>query len=167
MPYNGYMNPQWHFRALLFWIALMSVLYFAFDTYLAPKVVKVSGPATGEIVIPRSGDGHYYLAGSINGQPVTFLIDTGATVVAISRQLAATAGVPRGEPTTFHSANGTQMGELVANQTVEAGGLVVSNIAVGVGVDLGKDDHALLGQNFLRRVSMIQRDDTLTLRVRQ
>lgn len=161
------MNQQWHFRALLIWIALLSVLYFTFDKYLAPKVVKVSGPSNGEVVIPRSGDGHYYLAGSINGQPVTFLIDTGASVVSISRQLSTAAGLPSGYPTTFHTANGSHNGELVANQTVEAGGLVVSNIEVGVGVDLGKADHALLGQNFLRRVSMIQRDDRLTLRVIQ
>lgn len=160
------MNPRWHFRALLFWLALIGALYFAFDDYLAPTVVKVSGPATGQVVIPRSRDGHYYLAGSINGQPVTFLVDTGATVVSVSRALANDAGLRGGYPATFSSANGSRKGELVANQTVEAGGLVVSNIDVAVGLDLGRADLALLGQNFLKRVEMIQRDDQLTLRVR-
>ncbi|MCK9283453.1 MAG: TIGR02281 family clan AA aspartic protease [Rhodocyclaceae bacterium] len=160
------LNPQWHFRALLFWLVLMAGLYFAFDRYLAPTVVAVSAPNDGEIVIPRSRDGHYYLAGSINGQPVTFLVDTGATVVSVSRALATAAGLPGGYPTTFNSANGSRKGELVANQSVEAGGVVVGPIDVAVGLDLGRADLALLGQNFLKRMDMIQRDDLLTLRIR-
>ena len=161
------MNTRWHMRAFLFWIGLMALLYYAFDGYLAPKVVKVSGPTHGEIVIPRSRDGHYYLAGSINGQPVSFLVDTGASVVSISPRLARAAGLPAGYPTTFHSANGSHSGEMVPKQTVEAGGIVVSNIEVGVGIDLGRTDMALLGQNFLNRVDLNQSEDRLTLRIRR
>lgn len=161
------MNPGWHYRALGIWIALMAVLYFLFQDYLAPKVVAVSTTANGEVVIPRSPDGHYYVAGSVNGRPVDFMVDTGATLVSVSAEFARAANLPSGYPTTFSTANGSHQGERVSNQTVDAGGLTVSNIEIGVGVDLGKPGRGLLGQSFLNHVEMIQSGDRLTLRQRR
>lgn len=158
------MGGAWHFRALLIWLALLGAAYWGFDRYLSPQVAAVS--ATGEVTIPRSRDGHYYVAGSINGKPVTFLVDTGASSVAVSFEFARAAGLPRGYPLRFLTANGSTEGELVKGQTVEAGGLRLSNIDVGVGVRLDGPDHALLGQSFLRHVDVLQSGDRLVLRTR-
>lgn len=160
------MNPGWHFRALTIWIAVMAALYFLFQDFLAPKVVDVSSMASGEVVIPRSTDGHYYLVGHINGQAVDFMVDTGATLVSVSTDLARAANLPSGYPTTFSTANGSHQGERVSGQTVEAAGLTVTNIEVGVGLDLGKPNQGLLGQSFLNHVDMIQSGDRLILRRR-
>lgn len=158
------MNSRWHFRALLIWLLLLAGVYLLFDKALAPKVAAVSTAGSGEVVIPQSRDGHYYLAGSINGKPITFMIDTGASSVAVSREFARSAGLPAGYPTTFSTANGTHQGEIVAHQTVEAGGISVSNIAIGVGLDMGRPDQGLLGQSFLNHVAVSQADGRMTLK---
>ncbi|MGH8684378.1 MAG: retroviral-like aspartic protease family protein, partial [Nitrosospira sp.] len=72
-------------------------------------------------------------------------------------------GLPGGMPASFSTANGTVMGEIVSGQTIEAGGIVVKGLSVGVGM---AGDMALLGQNFLRRVDVLQSDDKMVLRVR-
>ena len=59
---------------LAFWFIVMGVVYLAIDHYMKPKEVIVS--ATGEVRIPRSRDGHFYIVGSVNGKPITFLVDT-------------------------------------------------------------------------------------------
>lgn len=159
------MGGAWHFRALLIWLALLGAAYWGFDQYLAPKVATVS--AAGEVTIPRASDGHYYVSGSINGHPVTFLVDTGASTVAVSADFAREAGLPRGYPLRFETANGSTEGELVQNQTVEAGGLRVANIDVGVGIRVGAPNSALLGQSYLRHVDVLQSGDRLVLRARQ
>jgi aspartyl protease family protein len=51
-----------------------------------------------ELVLKRSGDGHYVFPGTINGQPVTFLLDTGATRVSLPAHLAGTLGLEAGAP---------------------------------------------------------------------
>ncbi|MEP2471839.1 MAG: retroviral-like aspartic protease family protein, partial [Paracoccaceae bacterium] len=47
----------------------------------------------GKVVVPRSPDGHYYLTAQINGAPVHFVIDTGATMLVLTRDDAAVAGL--------------------------------------------------------------------------
>lgn len=158
------MGGAWHFRALLIWLALLGVAYWGFDRFLAPKVATVSG--ADEVTIPRSRDGHYYVAGSINGHPLTFMVDTGASTVAVSADFARAANLPRGYPLRFQTAGGSTEGELVQNQTVEAGGLSLSNVDVGVGIRLDAPDHALLGQSFLRHVDVLQSGDRLVLKAR-
>ncbi|HEY3433872.1 MAG TPA: TIGR02281 family clan AA aspartic protease [Rhodocyclaceae bacterium] len=160
------MGGTWHFRALLLWLALMGAAYWAFDRYLSPKVATVSATTSGQVEIPRSRDGHYYLKGAINGQPLIFMVDTGASSVAVSTEFARQAKLPQGYPLNFSTANGTTRGELVSGQAVEAGGLTVSNIDVGVGIRMEKPDMALLGQSFLRHVDVLQSDDRLILRRR-
>ena len=84
---------------LAFWLLLAGVLWWGFSWWegrqraaLAPYT-----QTTGELVIPRSRDGHFYVEGEINHQPVTFLVDTGASAVAI----------------TVSTANGKREGRLV------------------------------------------------------
>ena len=47
----------------------------------------------GVLVIPQRGNGHYFVDGSINGKPLTFVIDTGASSVVLPRSMAMLAGV--------------------------------------------------------------------------
>lgn len=55
---------------------------------------------------------------------------------------------------------------MVANQTVEAGGIRVTSLRVGVGLRMIAKDPALLGQNFLRYVDVIQSADRMVLRMK-
>lgn len=149
---------------LVIWVTIFTMAYLYFDTQLEPRVsVAKSYPENGEVVIPRTWDGHYYVQGSINGFPIKFMIDTGASVVSVGKQFAQLAGLPKGRPASFATAGGIVQGEMVFNQTIEAGGIVMDGLQVSVGLD---GDVALLGQNFLRKIDVIQSNDTMTLRIR-
>lgn len=157
------LSLRWgHVWMLAFWFAVMGVVYFAMDHYLKPKPVVIT--AEGALKIPRHRDGHFYIAGSVNGAPLTFMVDTGASNVTVNEEFAGNARLPRGEPTTFSTANGKLAGRLVRDVPVSAGPFSVSAATVGVGLAGGRKDHGLLGQNFLSRFQVTMSKDELVLR---
>lgn len=151
---------------LLFWISLVVVVYFGMNALTAPKVasVAVSNNGAMEIVIPRSRNGHYFVEGAINGHPITFMVDTGATTVAIDAQAARAAGLPKGYPATFSTANGQAPGETVPRQSVTVGGLRIDNVTIAVISGVG--EVGLLGQNILRHMEVTQSGDRMILRTK-
>lgn len=156
--------PLGHIVALTIWIIISTAIYLYFDARQKPTIAVASADlASGQIIIPRSIDGHYYVRGAINGHPVDFMVDTGASIVSISHDIALSTGLPGGIPANFLTANGTVMGRIVSGQTIEAGGIVVEDLNIGIGVG---GNIALLGQNFLRKVDVLQSGDKMVLRVR-
>jgi aspartyl protease family protein len=147
-----------------FWIVVTGVLYVLVTQYLKPKPATIT--AQGELVIPKSRDGHFYAAGTVNGRAVTFMVDTGASSVVISEQFARRAGVADGVPTTFHTANGNLQGRTVPDVPVTVGPIQVSGVRVGVGMVGGDEDDALLGQSFLSKFDIAMSKDQMTLRPR-
>lgn len=150
-----------------FWLLVMAGLYWAMDRWQQPRAARVT--ASGELVIPRHADGHFRVAGSINGEPVMFMVDTGASVVSISETLAQRAGLTGGETTQFHTANGQRTGRMVRADVIRLqGGLQVENLRVGTGLALGResDDQALLGQNFLQHFDVRMDRERMVLRPR-
>jgi aspartyl protease family protein len=149
---------------VLFWLAVMGVLYAVMNQVLKPPPLLVS--ATGELSIARARDGHFYAQGEIEGKPVTFLVDTGASLVVVSESFAREAGLAPGEPTTFRTANGELKGRIVSGLSVSVGPARVSGLRVGVGL-VGPDPSvALLGQSFLSRFELVLSGDTMTLRAK-
>jgi aspartyl protease family protein len=153
--------PLGHVGAALVWVALMAAVYVVVDRGSAPTVA-VAVEAGGEIVIPRSRDGHYYVAGEIDGHPLTFMVDTGASIVSLDEASARAAGLPRGRATRFVTAGGPVVGEEVGPVTVSVGPYAVAGLRVGVLPS--SSSHALLGQNFLRRFEVTQAGDRMVLR---
>jgi aspartyl protease family protein len=143
-------------------------MYWFLDAKMQPQVAIVTSVdmARGEVVIPRSRDGHYYVGGAINGRPLTFMVDTGASTVVVSADLAARIGLARGVPTPFKTAGGMVWGEMASDQTIEAGGIRLKGLRVGVVTQMDQRDYALLGQNFLRHIDVIQSGDQMILRVK-
>lgn len=137
---------------LAFWLLVAGALWWGFAWWearqragLAPYLL-----TGGELVIPRSPDGHFYVPGEINHVRVQFLVDTGASAVAISDQVARQAGLPEGAPITVRTANGDRDARRVTNVPVKAGHLTRNDVTVTTGLALGSADDALLGQSFLR-----------------
>lgn len=160
--------PWGHITALVLWLILFGAVYLFLDARMQPQVATITNldMARGEAVIQRSRDGHYYVAGAINGHTLTFMVDTGASTVVVSADLASKIGLARGEPTSFKTAGGTVSGETLSDQTVEAGGIQLKGLRVGVVERMSQRDVALLGQNFLRQIDVIQSDDRMILRVK-
>ena len=140
---------------LLFWLVVMGALYAVMRQVLKPPPLTVS--VSGELVIPRARDGHFYARGQVHGQPVTFL-------VVVSQEFARTAGMAPGEATTFRTASGELQGRIVKGVTVSVGPASVSGTRVGVGL-VGPDPSvALLGQSFLSRFEIMLSGDNMVLR---
>jgi len=149
---------------LVFWRAVMGLLYMAMTYYLKPKQAQVT--ANGDLVISRSQDGHFYTLGSINGKEVKFMVDTGASLVSVSEAFARQANIRGGVPTTFKTANGDQPGSVVDDAVVSIGPVNVTNVKVGVGIRMGDDNQALLGQSFLAKFNVTMNGNQMVLRPR-
>ena len=149
---------------LAFWLLVMGALYLGMQQYLKPAGATVL--SDGSLRIPRAKDGHFRVAGSINGQSVRFMVDTGASMVSVTDELAAKAGLSGGTVTVFRTANGEREGRVVRAGEVRVGPLAVTNVRVGTGYTGEDSDDALLGQNFLRFFDVQMSGDEMELRPR-
>lgn len=151
-----------HFWIVLFWMVVMGLLYVAMNQALKPKPIIVT--ASGDLIIQRARDGHFYAAGAVNGKSANFLVDTGASLVTVSEQFARDAGLSKGVPTVFNTANGTMAGRIVSDVPVTLGPLDVSGVRVAVGLVGHELSDALLGQSFLAKFEILLQKDQMTLR---
>ncbi len=132
----------------------------------APSRVGTGGGAaegSGSIVLPMGSGGHFSAAGTINGKQVTFLVDTGATSVALSQSEANRIGLDwkRGRPGLTHTANGTVPVYAVNLTSVRMGDVEIANVA---GVVVPSDmPVVLLGNSFLNRFNMRRDNDVMRL----
>ena len=149
---------------MVFWFAVMGLLYVLMTHYLKPKQAQVL--ANGDLVINRSQNGHFYAMGSINGREARFMVDTGATFVDVSEEFAQKASIRGGVPTTFKTANGNSPGRIVDGIAVSIGPLSVTNIRVGVGLRGDDENEALLGQSFLSKFDITMSKNQMVLRLR-
>lgn len=126
-----------------------------------------TGAAAGtEIVIPAGPGGHFSAAGSINGKAVQFLVDTGATVVALSQSEATRIGLDwqRGRRGMSNTAGGVVPVHGINLTSVKVGGIEVFNVdAVVVPAEMPV---ILLGNSFLSRFSMRRDSDVMRLEKR-
>lgn len=150
---------------VLFWLLVMGIVYALMHYVLAPKHPKANG--LGEVVISRSTDGHFRTVGTVNGHETVFLIDTGASTVAVSDRFAAQASLHGGTPTVFNTANGPRPGRMIEGITVSVGPLQVHNTRVGVGISASPEQEALLGQSFLAHFNVIMNSEKMVISPRR
>lgn len=110
----------------------------------------------GRIEIPRSPDSHYYLTLEINGAPVLFVVDTGASDMVLTKKDAARAGLdPASLPYVGRAftANGTVRIAPVTLDEVRLGS--ITDTRVPASVNEGEMAQSLLGMRYLQRFSQI------------
>ncbi len=133
---------------------------------LPARVDAAGGSAVGgdtDIVLPIGQGGHFSGSGSINGRAVQFMVDTGATTIALSQSEANRIGLDwkRGKPGLTNTANGPVPIYAVNLTSVRLGGVEVVNVAAVV---LPSEmPTVLLGNSFLGRFSMRQDGDVMRL----
>jgi aspartyl protease family protein len=131
-------------------------------------VAGTEGHATSaaSITLTAGRGGHYETAGAVNGKSVHFLVDTGATFVAVSRSEATRLGIDflRGKPSYSMTANGPVRGWSVSLATVRVGSVTVRDVPAVV-ID-SEMPSSLLGMSFLNRFDLVQQGATLVLRRR-
>ena len=118
-----------------------------------------------ETVLEREDNGHFYVHAKINGELVRFVVDTGASAVALTEEDAERIGLdidPDGYEYIGEGASGPVMGQLVTIDKVDVDGKVVDNVS---GAVLKGSKLSLLGQSYLTRMGEVQmRGDTMVLR---
>ena len=119
-----------------------------------------------QIVLSADGAGHFFTAGSINGKAVRFIVDTGATTVAMSQDEADRLGLDykNGQRGLSRTANGIVPFYRTQLASVRVGDVQVYN--VDASVLPGQMSHILLGNSFLTRFQMKRENDVLTLDMR-
>jgi aspartyl protease family protein len=130
-----------------------------------PVSVGGGGGASGgsEIVLTAGPGGHFRTAGSINQRPVEFMVDTGATTVAMDAATADRIGLDwhKGNASAVGTANGVAAAYEVLLTTVKIGDVEVHNVrAMVLGTPMG---YLLLGNSFLSRFDMQRTGDTMRL----
>ena len=114
-------------------------------------------------VLAADGRGHFIAEGAINNKPVRFVVDTGATVVALPASEAVRLGIDyrKGFPGSTRTAGGVVPVYRLVFDTVKVGGIELHAVE-GVVIERGLDI-ALLGMSFLSRVEMKNEGQTMTL----
>ncbi len=116
------------------------------------------------VSISADGQGQYRIRGAIDGTLVDFLVDTGASVVAMSRAHATSLGLDadHGDRGTVQTAQGTVGSRFVTLDQVVVGGLTAYNVRAAV-IDGDYPSEILLGMSFLHQVNMQESGGVLTL----
>lgn len=111
--------------------------------------------ATGEttVTIRQGQGGHYMAAGRINDQPVKFLVDTGATDVAIPLSVAKEIGLPLGMSFRTITANGYGKAYETGIKTIALGDIELTGVKASVSEGL-TGDAILLGMSFLGKTKV-------------
>jgi len=116
-----------------------------------------------EVRLLSNGQGHFVADGAINGQLVHFMLDTGATDVAIPESLARGLDLQRGSPVTLSTANGRTEGYRTRLDSLQLGDIRLHNVRALVvpGLD---GQTVLLGMSALKQLEFTQRGGTMLLR---
>ena len=140
--------------ALLLTIAQVARLTTGTDLALPQLGMPTQTVAGGETRIPMKNDGHFWLEANVNGEPHMFLIDTGATLTAISPATALSAKVPQKslrQMVNMRTANGSIRAELATIGELRFGNVVARDLDTVIAPGLGETN--VIGMNLLSRLA--------------
>lgn len=164
-------------RDLAIWAAVVAALVAAYGfrselTTVSSRILGELEPSRsqerigGELEFRRGSDGHFHIDAEVNGRPVRFLVDTGASDVVLSPADARRLGFEPSKLTfdrIYQTANGMARGAPIVLQSVAVGPIRFREVAASVN-DAAMSD-SLLGLSFLNRLSGYEvRGDSLLLK---
>jgi aspartyl protease family protein len=164
---NDYVSdPDSRLGRRMLWIAAFGLLG---GLYLLFSVLENEGGTTSSIdsngarmvVLEQDRSGHYEAAGSINGQAVTFLVDTGATDVALPESAARALGLEFGPRVQVMTAAGPANAWVTRLDEVTVGGISRKNVRASI--TSGEFNGILLGMSFLKHYNLQQQDGKLVI----
>ena len=118
-----------------------------------------------QVLLLRNRQGHYVSAGTINGRPVTFLVDTGATDVAVPAGIAKKLDLKHGARARVITAAGVVPVVSTTINQLTLGHILLNNVSASITPSMG-GEMILLGMSALKQIEFTQRGNTLTLRQR-
>ncbi len=152
------------------WVLALAILALFFNRLISHQenpnrdpVAAADASGRMQVVLARNRSGHYVADGLINGEPVRFLVDTGATDVALPLELARRLELPLGAARISRTANGNVRVWSTRLGSVDLGGLRLSDVRASVLPNMPGNE-VLLGMSYLKHFELVQRDGTLTVR---
>lgn len=152
------------------WIIGLGLLVLLFSDFLDHQFnpnqnvqTRLDSSGKGVVELLRNRHGHYVTQGHINGVPVIFMLDTGATLVSIPETIANKLDLERGPEHYASTANGTIKVYSTRLDRVGIGAIELHDIAADINPHMSSDA-ILLGMSFLKKLELTQRGDILTLR---
>lgn len=127
------------------------------------EVKSVRANGYSEVILQRNRYGHYVASGFINNKPVTFLLDTGASHVAVPKKVAREIGLPFGPEYKTMTANGIGRSFATRIESLSLGDISFRDVRGGI-TDNMPGEQVLLGMSALKQLEFTQRGDTLILR---
>lgn len=164
-------SPNQLTTVMIWFMLLLLIIAMAFSYMLddinnpnQKLALKISENGDREIVLERNKYGHYVATGQINGQSVDFILDTGATLVAIPEHIAGNLGLKKGQGFLSQTANGSSKSYQTTVAELSLGDIVMTNVpaSISAGMDF---DEILLGMSFLKHLTIVQQGNTLTISV--
>lgn len=152
----------------LMWGGVLVVLTFVFGVWEDKKynpnanVQGTSNSSSRTIVLQRNNMGHYVASGVINGVPVVYMLDTGATSVAVPQSLARKLDLTPGARYPVNTANGIVEVHSTKIRKLELGPIILENISAAINPGM-LGDEILLGMSVLKQLEFHQAGDKLTL----
>lgn len=148
---------------LIAWIILFALMFVVFYLYSDSGSSTVHSVTSHEYSLSADKTGHYWIKGKINDVPVVFLVDTGATVVAIPKSLADKLNLKGRYPMTISTANGQVEGSLTRLKELVFGEFVLHDVKAVI-IPGNDDQEVLLGMNVLSQFNLTQDGKKLILR---
>ncbi|WP_286233456.1 retropepsin-like aspartic protease family protein [Thalassotalea sediminis] len=156
----------------LAWIIALALLVFFFQDILdkqwnpntSPEY-RLSNSGKAEVILKQNKAGHYVVEGTINGQQVTFLLDTGATNVSIPSHIAQALQLQSFGSHLAQTANGNVRVYDTKLDELSIGNLFLYNVRASINPGM-KSDEILLGMSALKKVEFTQTGTQLTLKER-
>ncbi len=124
-----------------------------------------SGGGAQRVTLTADAKGHFFTTAIVNGVSMPFLVDTGATMIAMNSSQAKSAGIAytNGERGRVQTANGITQVYKVKLDTVRLGEITLNNVDGIVMENTQLGHHGLLGMSFLNRTEMQRNGDSMTL----
>ena len=151
------------------WLIFLVFLFGIFDYLVSQRnnpnqnIVTTIEGLQKEVRLQRNAYGHYVTNGTINDNTVVFLLDTGATDIAIPESLASRIGIEKGQAVTVKTANGNTRAYRTRLASVAIGDIELNDLNAIVLINMTGDE-VLLGMSFLKHLEIIQKGKTLTIR---
>ena len=152
------------------WILVLGMLTFFFQKWWEKEnnpnqeySSQVTSKGIREIKLLRNRAGHYVATGRINNNKVVFLLDTGATTISIPEKTARKLKLEPGLPYPVHTANGEITVYATRLKKLELGDILLQDVRAHINPHM-QGNEILLGMTVLKKLEMIQKGDTLTLR---
>ncbi|MES9834351.1 MAG: retropepsin-like aspartic protease [Candidatus Thiodiazotropha sp. L084R] len=151
------------------WVLLLALLTVLFSQWIDRQnnpnrqlMVTSDLQGSSSVVLKRNRAGHYIAPGKINGVDAVYLLDTGATLVAVSSKLAEEAGLRPGAISHSRTANGVIRSRLTEIDRLQLGPITMRNVKASILPNMPERE-VLLGMSFLKHLKLQQQGNELEI----